>query len=160
MRSEAEEKERTAHARVLLAENDQDTRELLADLLHADGHDVVEVSSGEEILRVLSEEARVPRQEDACDVIVTDHLMPNGDGLDAVEKLRREGCSTPVLLITAFADEGLRAKADDLETMVMAKPLTLPAFRTAVSVLLSLRASRGHATARSRGLRRRIRPGT
>jgi CheY-like chemotaxis protein len=144
---------------VLLAENDQEMRELLADLLHADGHDVVEVSSGEEILRVLSEEeARLPKREDACDVIITDHLMPHGDGLDAVEQLRRAGCSTPVLLITAFADESLREKADDLETMVMAKPLALPAFRTAVSVLLSLRASR--VTLRSRGSRPRIRRGT
>jgi len=125
--------------RVLVAEDDADTRELIAELLEADGREVVEVVSGEEMLQVLTERTMAAWPQEAFDVIVADHRMPKGDGLDMVERLRRAGCATPVLLITAFADESLRGRADDLETMVMCKPFPLPAFRTAVSVLLSLR---------------------
>ena len=129
----------TVHrGRVLVAENDDDTRALIAELLLGDGRDVVEVASGEELLQVLIEQTASTWPKEAFDVIVTEQRMPKGNGLDMIERLRRAGCATPVLLITAFVDERLRGRADDLETMVMVKPFPLPAFLAAVSVLLSL----------------------
>jgi CheY-like chemotaxis protein len=126
--------------RVLVAEDDAAMRELLAATLHADGREVVKVASGWELLQISMERALSGRPEDAFGVIVTDHRMPNGDGLDMVEQLRLAGCFTPVLLITAFADDDLRRRADGLDTMVISKPFPLRAFRSAVSVLLSLQA--------------------
>ena len=127
--------------RVLVADDNADIRALLTQLLEADGHVVVDVASGQELLEVLAARTSTSWPEDAFDVIVTDDRMPNGHGLDAIERLRRAGCATPALLITSFADESLRNRADDLETMVMCKPFPLPAFRTAVGVLLSLHAA-------------------
>ena len=129
---------RCQEGRILLAEDDPAMREMLVEILRADGRDVVEVTSGEEMLQVLRERSVAEWPEEAFSTIVTDHRMPNGDGLDVVELLRRTGCSTPILLITAFADEPLRVRADQLDAMVMSKPFPLRAFRAAVSVLLSL----------------------
>jgi CheY-like chemotaxis protein len=130
----------TVHrGRVLVAENDEDTRALIAELLLGEGREVVEVASGEELLhQALNDRTTSTRFKDPFDVIVTEERMPGGTGLDMIERLRRAGCATPVLLITAFVDERLRGRADDLETMVMVKPFPLPAFLAAVSVLLSL----------------------
>jgi two-component system response regulator (stage 0 sporulation protein F) len=125
--------------RVLVAENDDDTRALIAELLLGEGREVVEVASGEELLeQALTRRTASSRPAEAFDVIVTEERMPGGTGLDMIERLRRAGCATPVLLITAFVDDHLRGRADDLETMVMVKPFPLPAFLAAVSVLLSL----------------------
>lgn len=132
----------TYEGRVLVAEDDVAMRELVVDVLRADRRQVVEVGSGEELLRVVREQSASEWPEDAFGVIVTDHRMPNGNGLDVVEQLRRAGCYTPILLITAFADEHLRSRAEELDTMVMSKPFPLKAFRTAVGVLFSLHPSR------------------
>jgi CheY-like chemotaxis protein len=118
-------------ARVLLAEDDDEMRALVTEVLTADGREVVAVGDGEQLLDALTEAP--------YDVIVTDHRMPHGDGIDVIAALRAAGAETPVLLITGHADEELRARADDLETMVMHKPFPLPAFRAAVDVLISLR---------------------
>ncbi len=129
----------TVHrGRVLVAESDADTRALIAELLLGEGREVVEVASGEELLQVLTERTASGAPKEAFDVIVTEQRMPGGNGLDVIERLRRAGCATPTLLITAFVDDHLRGRAEDLETMVMVKPFPLPAFLTAVSVLLSL----------------------
>jgi CheY-like chemotaxis protein len=130
----------TVHrGRVLVAESDADTRALIAELLLGEGREVVEVASGEELLlQVLTERTASTWPKEAFDVIVTEQRMPRGNGLDVIERLRRAGCATPALLITAFVDDHLRGRAEDLETMVMVKPFPLPAFLTAVSVLLSL----------------------
>jgi len=132
----------TREGRVLVAEDDPAMRELVVDILVADGREVIEVGSGEELLRVVGERSLAAWPDDAFGVIVTDHRMPNGNGLDVVERLRGAGCTTPILLITAFGDERLRARADELDTMVMSKPFPLRAFRSAVSVLFSLHPSR------------------
>jgi CheY-like chemotaxis protein len=127
--------------RVLVAEDDSEMRDLVVQILEADGREVVEVVSGEEMLDALRERSVATWPEDAFGVIVTDHRMPNGNGLDTAERLRRAGCSTPILLITAFANEQLRMRAEELEVMVMAKPFPVRAFRMAVGVLLSLHPS-------------------
>lgn len=114
-------------------------RNLVTEVLQCDGYDVVDVANGEEMMNVLTERGADAWPDEPFDVIVTDHRMPNGDGLDVVAVLRRVGYETPVLLISGFADDELRARADDLETMVIHKPFPLPAFRAAVDVLLSLR---------------------
>jgi len=56
--------------------------------------------------------------EEKYDVIVLDRMLPGIDGLDICSKIRAEGNSTPVLMLTAKTEipdrvEGLNAGADD-----------------------------------------------
>ena len=56
----------TVHrGRVLVAENDADTRALISELLVGDGREVVEVGSGEELLQVLTEQTASTWPEEA-----------------------------------------------------------------------------------------------
>lgn len=140
------------HARVLVADDDPGMRAMLHEILEADGYDVTEVSTGDEMSRVLAERSAENFPDDAFDVIVSDQRMPNGMGLDVIADLRRAGYTTPILLLTAFIDEPLRTRADELEAMVMHKPFPIPALRAAVDVLVSLRppATPLHLMARTR----------
>ncbi len=132
----------TREARALVAEDDPAMRELLVQILRAERCAVVDVASGDEMLHVLTVMNAAAWPHDAFDVIVADHRMPHCTGLDVVARLRRASCTTPVLLVSAFADAPLLTRADELEAMVMAKPFSIEVFRLALGVLLSLR-SRG-----------------
>ncbi|MFN3650895.1 MAG: response regulator [Armatimonadota bacterium] len=80
---------------VLVVEDDASLRELLRRLLEKNGWSVTEAANGREALN------RVAEQEPG--LILLDLLMPEMDGFQFVEELRHrdEGCSIPVVVITA-----------------------------------------------------------
>ncbi|WP_439638626.1 response regulator transcription factor [Nevskia sp.] len=47
----------------------------------------------------------------ACDCLLTDYRMPGASGLDLVRRLRDAGRDTPVILMTAQTEAGLRERA-------------------------------------------------
>jgi len=54
---------------------------------------------------------------------VIDYRLPDGDGIEALGKLRAQGWTGPAVLITAFASEELRQRADVAGfATVLAKP--------------------------------------
>ena len=98
--------------RVLLAEDDPAISEPLARALRREGYDVDVRADGREAL----EAAR-----DNPDLVVLDLGLPTMDGLEVCRRLRGEGYTVPVLVLTARADEvdtvvGLDAGADDYVT--------------------------------------------
>ncbi|HTV74136.1 MAG TPA: response regulator transcription factor [Candidatus Acidoferrales bacterium] len=99
-------------SRVLLAEDDAAIRELLVHHLTRDGFTTVQASDGQTALRLARE---------GVDLVVLDIGMPGLDGLDIARTLRREGRTTPILMLTARAEEidrivGLELGADDYVT--------------------------------------------
>ena len=101
-----------APIRILVADDEQDVRELIVYRLKRSGYEVVEAVDGEEALRLA--EASPPA------LAVLDVMMPKLDGFELTRKLR-ETASTkdiPVILLTARAQEGdvsrgFEAGADD-----------------------------------------------
>jgi two-component system, chemotaxis family, protein-glutamate methylesterase/glutaminase len=104
--------------RVLIAEDDNTTAMLLTRVLTNAGHEVVRASDGRLALKML-EDAR------SFDVILTDWLMPNMDGIAFVQAVRsRPGEAPPIVVVTqAVSDEArdlvLEAGAD----YYLAKPV-------------------------------------
>ena len=95
--------------RVLIAEDDRAIRELLVHHLHRDGFNAIEASDGPTALRV---------SRDGVDLMLLDVGLPGIDGFDIARTLRREGRTTPIVMITARADEvdrvvGFELGADD-----------------------------------------------
>lgn len=86
-------------ARVLLVEDENDTREMLAGALARAGYGCVSAASVEEALRVVAGSGFI-------DVAVTDVVLGDDDrgGLRLIEELRRVGVRAPVVVITAYAD--------------------------------------------------------
>ncbi len=74
-------------ARLLLAEDDLELRELLAYVLRADGHDVTEARDGNELLAILSK--GLERGHEPFALVVSDVRMP---GLTAFDVLTHLAC--------------------------------------------------------------------
>jgi two-component system, response regulator, stage 0 sporulation protein F len=122
---------------VLVADDDDDTRAMLAAVLRRDGYDVTEARDGHELLELLAPSPLRHRTSPPPDIIVTDVRMPGVDGMSVLAGLRKTGWATPVILITAFANDGLRARATELRAdALFTKPFDVDDVRTAVLNLL------------------------
>ena len=76
---------------ILLADDEVMLRDLLAELLESNGYNVVKVSSGDEVLKVLTEEIK-------ADLIIIDYNMPGLNGLDCIQQIRNLKFEMPVIL--------------------------------------------------------------
>jgi len=130
--------------RVLVAEDDAAMRDLLLIVLRERGYAVDCVSSGSQMMRVLSERRPDGSLAEPFDLIVTDVRMPGASGLDAIDQLRRAGGLTPVIAVTAFPHDATRNRAQRLEINLLAKPFDLDALRSAVEAALGSRAPAQH----------------
>jgi DNA-binding response OmpR family regulator len=79
---------------VLVVDDDAVARQVVAQVARSLGCEAVEVRTVAEAERLVSE--RTP------DVIVLDGLLPDGDGLTWLRKMRAAGLKTPVLFSSAF----------------------------------------------------------
>jgi DNA-binding response OmpR family regulator len=121
--------------RVLVAEDDAQMRRLVADVLLKDGYDVEELADGKELLLRVVEAFLPHHPHSGIDVVVTDMRMPFCSGLDVLKKLRVARRPTPVLVMTAFGEHGLRDRVRDLGGLLLDKPFTPQALRAAVRLL-------------------------
>ncbi len=121
-------------ARIVVADDDADIRDLVAFKLVQSGHEVVAVSDGTAAL----EACRANRP----DLVVLDLTMPGMSGLDACRALRLDPDleAVPVILLTARAQEsdieqGFSAGADDY----VVKPFSPRELASRVAALLQRR---------------------
>lgn len=128
-------------ARVVVAEDDPELRELLVQALEKDGYEVQEIENGDQLITYLGTCEGIGEGERTPNIIVSDVRMPGYDGLEILEGLREAGWNTPVILITAFGDPALHRRALGLGAVaVFDKPFDLDDLRTAV--LCTLEAER------------------
>jgi len=119
-------------ASVLVAEDDDLTRELLVKVLRRDGYDVVEAVDGVDAL----EKLRASR----ADLVLSDIQMAQVSGMELLDAIQKRAPEIPVVLITAYAEPGaamdaiMRGAADYL-----AKPVDIIALRTTVARALERR---------------------
>jgi signal transduction histidine kinase/CheY-like chemotaxis protein len=84
---------------ILLADDEEMLSDLLAELLESKDYNVIKVSSGQEVLRVLTEEIKV-------DLLIIDYNMPGMSGLETIEEIRKLQIDLPVILSSGLADIG------------------------------------------------------
>jgi DNA-binding response OmpR family regulator len=97
---------------VLVADDEEDIRALVAFRLQRAGYDVITAADGAEALTLAT--TRLP------DLVVLDMMMPKATGLEVTRSLREQDSTKdiPVILLTARAQEadvtsGFAAGADD-----------------------------------------------
>lgn len=123
--------------RVLLVEDDEDMRRLVARVLEKGGYEVVEAGSGLGLLAGLECTLWGDRSE-AFDVILADIQMPDLTALEALEASGSPGRETPIVLMTAYGDEDIRAEAHRLgATAVLDKPLDWEELGTVVRAAIA-----------------------
>jgi CheY-like chemotaxis protein len=96
--------------RVLIAEDDDEMRRLLIKTLGADGYATVECRDGIDLFKQL-EPFVVRRAALDFDAIISDIRMPGLTGLEILEDLHGGRRLPPFILITAFGDVGVHARA-------------------------------------------------
>ena len=102
--------------RVLLVEDDDDNRELMTEVLEADGYEVVTAASGAEALRRLSEQR--------MDVVVTDVGMPGMGGLEVARGAKKVAPDVPVVVVTGYAErEDITAARGREVDSILVKPV-------------------------------------
>jgi two-component system response regulator (stage 0 sporulation protein F) len=89
---------------VLIADDDEDIRATLADLIANEGWRVAEARDGEQALEMVLDHAP--------DVLVLDQRMPGLTGAEVFHTLRARGVLVPVVLVTA--DRAARELAESL----------------------------------------------
>ena len=104
--------------KILIAEDDQELRQLFSHVLIKHGYTVTGVSNGQQALDAMD--------RDYYDMIISDVMMAVMDGYELVRQLRSVGNTTPVLMITAkdaFDDMrmGFQSGVDDY----MVKPVNV-----------------------------------
>ncbi len=96
--------------KVLIAEDDEYTRNGLAEILAAEGYEVVTAADGADALRLF--------EEQRPDFVCLDVMMPGADGYSVCKEIRRRDETTPIIFISAKSEEidkvlGLELGADD-----------------------------------------------
>src|SRR5258708_8875232 len=122
-------------ARILIAEDEESIRSLVARALRQDGQEVVTANDGAEALDVLV------REKSAFELLLTDIRMPVMDGIALALAAARDHPAVTILLMTGYADQRERAHGlDALIHDVITKPFSLATMRAAVNEALSVAA--------------------
>jgi len=80
--------------RVLVADDDRATRELLSEVLQRHACEVLLAADGSEAVRVLEREA--------VDLVLTDVKMPGSTGMEVLQRAREVNRDAPVILMTGY----------------------------------------------------------
>jgi len=132
--------------RILVADDEERIRKLIADFLAREGFEIIEAADGAQALSMCSGSRRP-------DLVILDVMMPVMDGFTVLTELRRTG-DIPVILLTAKSSEGdqlsgFRLGADDYVT----KPFSPSLLVARVQALLRRRGMLGGHSAQCGNVR-------
>ncbi len=120
---------------VLLVEDDDDSREIMAEVLAGAGYTVHAAATGPAALRTLA--------ETSVDVVVTDMGMPGMGGLEMARAAREIAPSVPVVLVTGWIEhrEIEQARGREVDA-VLVKPVDPDQLTQVVAAALAGRGKR------------------
>jgi len=124
-------------ARVLVAEDDEDGREMLAVALREIGAEVDLVENGGRFLVAIASQYRDGNILPPPDLIVTDVNMPVCSGLSVFEALRAAHWATPVIVVTGCDTPAARQSAAKFGATFLLKPIDLDVFQKTALRLMS-----------------------
>ncbi len=120
--------------RILIADDEESMRRLVARAIAMDGHETVTAEDGAEALEILS------REPGSFDLLLTDIQMPVMDGIALALAAARDFPDLTILLMTGYAAQ--RERASGLEAIVhdvVTKPFSVAEIRAAVAGALAAR---------------------
>jgi len=116
--------------RILVVDDEQNSREGLTKILIKEGYEVVAAESGQTAL------AKAKKQE--FDLIITDLRMPEITGIDVLEKIREKKPDIGVIIVTAYGEVNSYLKAMTLGAFeYLNKPIKLDELRRVIHKALS-----------------------
>ena len=122
--------------RILLAEDDTVMREYLTRALERSGYAVSAVDRGTAAIPLL--------QSERFDLLLTDIVMPEMDGIELAQKCAEIAPETRVMFITGFAAVTLKATEAMPQARVLSKPFHLRDLVLEVDRMFELETASGH----------------
>ncbi|MCK1398495.1 response regulator [Bradyrhizobium sp. 4] len=119
-------------SKILIADDEDSMRQLVARAIAMDGHEIVTAQDGAEALEILT------LADGQFDLLLTDIQMPVMDGIALALSVARDFPDLTILLMTGFADQ--RERASNLNALVhdvVTKPFSVADIRTAVADALA-----------------------
>jgi DNA-binding NtrC family response regulator len=121
--------------RILIIDDDVAVRTTVRHLLERAGYQIVEAGDGREGSRML----------DGVDLVITDLLMPEVDGVDLLGMIRREGLTVPVIAMSGGGKVDSKSYLDVAKALgafaTIAKPFELDHLLSTVRDALASRGS-------------------
>jgi two-component system, cell cycle response regulator CpdR len=119
-------------ARILVVDDEEAVRALIARGLALDGHHVTMAGDGGEAMDAITAHAG------AFDLVLSDIRMPLMDGIAMALAAKRDFPDLVIMLMTGYAEQRERAKSlEDIVIDVMTKPFGLAELRTKVAGVLA-----------------------
>jgi DNA-binding response OmpR family regulator len=117
-------------ARILVIEDEESVRKIYRDMLEHAGHEVIEARDGKEGGSLF--------RQTQPDLIITDILMPNKDGVETIRELRHDCPDVRIIAITGARGVFNRLPAAEFlgAQRALAKPFTLKELRETVQEVL------------------------
>jgi signal transduction histidine kinase len=111
--------------RVLVVDDQEIIRQIITEMLQADGHFALPVADGAAVLRELA--------SGGWDLVISDQSMPEMTGSELAEAMRARGIRVPVILLTGFGDEmRVRGGTPPGVDLLLSKPVTAGGLRSAL----------------------------
>ena len=102
-------------ANILIVDDDEMQRLLLQTILDAEGHELFYAPSGRVAKEIILRRA--------IDLVVTDLVMPEVNGLRLIKELREDGETMPIIAISGIVPEQLDLALDYGATIALYKPI-------------------------------------
>lgn len=117
--------------RVLVVDDDDDTRDSLKDLLEELGYQVDTASCGGDAINLT--------QQHRYELLLLDFRMPDMNGVETFERLKNAGVDSCTFLLTGFPSPGMEQRAKELGIReVLQKPLDVAALLKRVHEIISV----------------------
>jgi CheY-like chemotaxis protein len=105
--------------KILVADDDQDLREALSEILVDAGHEVSHAESGHTAIEIIK------NSQNSFDLVISDYYMSNGDGLALLNYLRGVNLNhPPFILITGQSDGRLNTILEKGAQEILHKPFS------------------------------------
>jgi CheY-like chemotaxis protein len=132
---DSDRKRRSAY--IAVAEDESDMRSMVAEALRRDGHRVLEIPNGGDLLVRIARQYRRLDPAEPFDLLVSDVRTPVVTGLEILRGIRDAKLQMPVVLMTAFGDAWTRREAESLGAVLLDKPFALADLQQEVRRLLA-----------------------
>ncbi|MBF0620862.1 MAG: response regulator [Magnetococcales bacterium] len=120
-------------ALIVVIDDDPDFREMLQDVLTNEGHSVATAVDGNDGVRVV--------RQKKPDLVITDILMPEKEGIETIQELRADNESLPIIAVSGGSRHlpsqvGLKVAAHMGAVITLSKPVAIADLIDAVDSLL------------------------
>lgn len=102
---------------VMVVDDEEDLRELLMEEVQSLGYGVVGAPEGKEALRIVGESNKANSKTGPIDMILSDISMPEMNGLEFLDEIRKLNFDIPTIFLTGYGDKDKAVKALRLGAM-------------------------------------------